>query len=54
MVGRIFNATALPRKISEFCGSYPIYEIEIEENSQENSTESEESGKKTLIHYDIK
>lgn len=39
----LINRTALPQNILQFCGSYPIYEIEIEVNSQENSTELEES-----------
>lgn len=43
VVGPI-NSTTLPEKIVDFCRDYPIYEIEIEENPLENSTETEESG----------
>jgi len=39
------NSTVLPQKILEFCGTFPIYEIEIEENPPENTTLPEESGK---------
>ena len=41
------NRTALPQKILDFCGAFPIHEIEIEENPLENATLPEESAKKT-------
>ena len=43
VVGRL-NSTSLPRKISDFCETFPILEIEILDPS---TTLPEESGKKT-------
>ena len=41
------DRSALPQKILTFCGSFPIYEIKLEENPSDDAALSQDSGKKT-------
>jgi len=41
------DRSKLPQKISNFCGTFAIYEIEIEENPSDDTALSQDSGKKT-------
>ena len=41
------DRSALPPSILNFCGTFPIYKIELEENHSDDTALSSDSGKKT-------